>query len=70
MLRLGGRLFSNLMHRSESIALAMQARGFEGPELHRLHLAHKGHCPAIPNALALLALPLVVLGGIRFHLLH
>ena len=33
-----GRLFSNLLARSENIATAMVARGFQGPELHELHL--------------------------------
>jgi general transcription factor 3C polypeptide 2 len=34
----GGRLFSNLLARCESIAVAMVARGFAGPEAHALHV--------------------------------
>lgn len=66
LLRLGGRLFSNLMQRSESISLAMQARGFQGPESHTVHLGAKEHVPLIPNAIALLALPLTIAGGLHF----
>ena len=63
LLRLGGRMFSNLMQRSENIALAMQARGFAGPEAHRMHLTSgREHMSLLPNALALLALPVVLYG--------
>ena len=34
-----GRLFNNLLARSVSIAVAMTARGFRGPQEHVLHLA-------------------------------
>jgi general transcription factor 3C polypeptide 2 len=37
-LRTGGRLFSNLLARSEAIANAMVARGFVGPQDHTLYL--------------------------------
>ena len=40
-----GRLFSNLLARSDNIATAMAARGFRGPEDHVLHLAEKGQAP-------------------------
>lgn len=33
------RLFSNLLQRSESIALAMRARGFAGPDRHNLYVS-------------------------------
>ena len=56
-------MFTNLMQKSESIALAMQARGFAGPEAHRLHLTSgREHMSLLPNAVALLALPVVVCG--------
>lgn len=56
-------MFSNLMQKSENIALAMQARGFAGPEVHHMHLTSgKEHMALVPNALALLALPVVLLG--------
>jgi energy-coupling factor transporter transmembrane protein EcfT len=69
LLRLGGRLFSNLMQRSEAIALAMHARGFAGPAAHRVHLAGREHVPLLPNALAVLLLPAVVLGAQRVQYL-
>jgi energy-coupling factor transporter transmembrane protein EcfT len=70
LMRLGGRLFSNLMLRSGNIALAMQARGFVGAEQHRLHLACKEHIAIWPNAVALLALPVLISSGYYFHLFH
>ena len=66
LLRLGGRLFSNLMQRSQSISLAMQARGFQGPESHTVHLGSKEHVQLLPNAIALLALPLTIAGGLQY----
>ncbi|CAL8467723.1 g7261 [Coccomyxa elongata] len=68
LLRLGGRLFSNLMQRSENIALAMQARDFAGPVRHHVHLAAKEHVPLIPNIMAVLLLSAVVVGGQQFRL--
>lgn len=68
LLRLGGRLFSNLMQRSESIALAMHARDFAGPERHHIHLAAKEHVPLIPNVLAVLLLVAVIVGGYQCRL--
>lgn len=64
LLRLSGRLFSNLMQRSQSISLAMQARGFRDPESHTVHLGGKEHVQLIPNVIAMLALPLTVFGGL------
>ena len=66
LLRLGGRLFSNLMQRSQSISLAMQARGFQGPENHTVHLGGKERVQLIPNVIALLALPLTIVGGLHY----
>lgn len=40
-----GRLFSNLLARSDNIATAMAARGFRGPEDHVLHLAEEEEAP-------------------------
>lgn len=36
--RLCVRLFANLFNRAENISQAMVARGFQGPEAHRLYL--------------------------------
>ncbi len=66
LLRLAGRLFSNLMQRSQSISLAMQARGFQGPENHTVHLGGKERVQLIPNVIALLALPLTIVGGLHY----
>lgn len=69
LLRLGGRLFSNLMQRSENIALAMQARDFVGPERHHVHLSAKEQVPLVPNVLAVLLLSALLVGGHQFKLL-
>jgi len=66
LLRLAGRLFSNLMQRSQSISLAMQARGFQGSESHTVHLGGKERVQLIPNVIALLALPLTIVGGLHY----
>ncbi|EIE24690.1 CbiQ-domain-containing protein [Coccomyxa subellipsoidea C-169] len=68
LLRLGGRLFSNLMQRSENIALAMQARDFAGPEGHHVHLSAKEHVPLVPNILAVLLLSALLVGAQQFQL--
>ena len=60
LLRLGGRLFSNLMQRSDSIAQAMCARGFVGPENHSLYLTQTKSSSWTANIVA--ALSLVLLG--------
>ena len=54
------------MQRSQSIALAMQARGFQSPESHSVHLGSKEHVPFIRNAIALLALPLTVICSLHY----
>ena len=69
LLRLGGRLFSNLMQRSENIALAIKARDFVGPERHHVHLSAKEHVPLVPNVLAVLLLSVLLVGGHQFKLL-
>lgn len=60
LLKLGGRLFSNLMQRSDSIAQAMCARGFVGPEDHKLYLTQTQSCSWTANIIA--AICLVLLG--------
>jgi energy-coupling factor transporter transmembrane protein EcfT len=52
------RLFSNLMIRADSIAVAMTARGFLGPERHALYLpaAPRGTRGAAADAAVLLSL--------------
>ena len=59
LLRLGGRLFSNLMQRSDSIAQAMCARGFVGPESHRLFLTQTQSSSWTANTVAALSLALL-----------
>lgn len=60
LLRLAGRLFSNLMQRSDSIAQAMCARGFVGPQDHKLYLTQTQSSSWIANSIA--AVLLVLLG--------
>ena len=36
-MRLAGRLLKKLVHRSENMAVAMQARGFQGVQEHTIH---------------------------------
>ena len=60
LLRLGGRMFSNLMQRSDSIAQAMCARGFVGPQDHKLYLTQTQSCSWTANCIA--AVCLVLLG--------
>ena len=63
-LGLAGRLFTNLMARCESIAVAMTARGFRGPRDHALHLGSGGGggggalraLPSLADAAVLLSL--------------
>ena len=62
LLRLGGRLFSNLMQRSDSIAQAMCARGFVGSQGHKLYLTQTQSCSWTANIIA--AFCLVLLGVI------
>lgn len=54
----GGRLFGNLMQRSENIAVAMTARGFRGSEHHRLYLTSLQASSGWANLGALLLLGL------------
>lgn len=61
LLRLGGRLFSNLMQRSDSIAQAMCARGFVGPDNHKLYLTQTQSSSWTSNIVA--AVSLVLLGA-------
>ncbi|KAK9816700.1 hypothetical protein WJX72_003857 [[Myrmecia] bisecta] len=51
-LQLGGRMFENLMHRSENIALAMTARGFTGPEAHHVHMTRAEPSSWLANSVA------------------
>jgi len=51
--RLVGRLFANLMHRSENIAQAMAVRGFQGPESQRLYMMRVNKTSALANIAAL-----------------
>ncbi len=52
-MRLIARLFANLMLRSESIAVAMTARGFVGPATHRVHPMGDHPSSPVANAAAL-----------------
>ena len=61
-MRLIARLFANLMLRSQSIAVAMTARGFAGPAAHTVY--PMGDHPSSPwaNAAALALLAAVAAG--------
>lgn len=50
MSRLAKQLFSKLIQRSESMALALQARGFEDVESHQLVPVVRPHSPIIAFA--------------------
>ncbi|KAG1663763.1 hypothetical protein FOA52_011814 [Chlamydomonas sp. UWO 241] len=54
--RLCLRLFGNLFHRSESIAQAMVARGFVGPERHNFYMMKINRTSYLANVLALASL--------------
>ena len=54
------RLFGNLFHRSESIAQAMVARGFQGPEGHTFHMTKINTTSWLANILALTLLVIAV----------
>ena len=45
---LASKLFSNLLARCDNIAVAMTARGFQGPQRHVLHAA----TPPLPSGIA------------------
>lgn len=62
LVRLVGRLFSNLMQRSGSIAEAMCARGFVGTQHHHLYLTQTEPSSMVLNILAMLLLGLLGLG--------
>lgn len=51
--RLCSRLFGNLFNRAENISQAMVARGFRGPEGHRLYLTRSNETSLVANGLAL-----------------
>lgn len=53
---LSSRLFANLFHRSESIAQAMVARGFQGPERHHIYMTQINRTGILANVIALLLL--------------
>lgn len=54
--KLCARLFANLFNRAENISQAMVARGFRGPEEHRLYLMHSNRTHWLANIVALLVL--------------
>ena len=59
LIRLGGRLFSNLMQRSDSIAQAMSARGFVGAQGHVLYLTRTQQSSWVANIIATVSLVLL-----------
>jgi energy-coupling factor transporter transmembrane protein EcfT len=67
LLRLVGRLFSNLFRRSAAISVAMRARGFRGPQQHHVYVAGAQPTSWIGNAIALLILPLAVTGALALQ---
>ena len=58
-LKMLSQLFSNLMLTSENIAVAMRARGFTGPNHHRVFRGSQQHYSVLPNAIAV-----TLLGGL------
>lgn len=59
LIRLGGRLFANLMQRSDSIAQAMCARGFVGAQDHKLYLTNTQKSSMPANVIATVSLLLL-----------
>lgn len=59
LIRLGGRLFSNLMQRSDNIAQAMCARGFVGAQDHKLYLTSTRPSSTTANVVATISLVLL-----------
>ncbi|DBA85437.1 TPA: hypothetical protein ACH3X2_006113 [Trebouxia sp. C0005] len=59
LIRLGGRLFSNLMQRSDNIAQAMCARGFVGAQDHKLYLTSTWPSSTTANVVATISLVLL-----------
>lgn len=59
LLALFQRLFGRLLEQSETIAAAMVARGFVGPEDHKLYLTQPEPSSAFANVAALAALAAV-----------
>jgi len=59
LIRLGGRLFSNLMQRSDSIAQAMCARGFVGAQDHKLYSTSTQPSSTTANVVATISLVLL-----------
>ena len=59
LLSLFQRLFVRLLEQSETIAGAMAARGFVGPERHRLYLTQPEPSSVGANAVALVSLAAV-----------
>lgn len=55
-LKMLGRLFSNLLKQSSNIAIAMRARGFVGPNDHKIVFASDHGFEILPNLVAILTL--------------
>lgn len=62
LVMLGGRLFSNLMQRSGSIAEAMCVRGFVGAQDHHLYLTKTESSSVTMNVVAMSTLGMLGLG--------
>lgn len=65
IMRMLGRLFSNLTKHSEHIAVAMKARGFAGPRDHHIAMGSQQESRVAPNLLAVLALFGLVAGSLQ-----
>ena len=65
-LKMLNQLFSNLMLTSENIAVAMRARGFTGPEDHKVFMGSQQHYSVLPNVIAVALLGGLVTGHINF----
>jgi energy-coupling factor transporter transmembrane protein EcfT len=66
VMRMLGRLFSNLTTHSEHIAVAMKARGFTGPREHKIALGSPQETRILPNSVAILALVGLMAGSLQF----
>lgn len=50
------QLFSKLFYTADNMARAMRARGFVGPESHKLYLMQNKHVSQVYNVMAILTL--------------
>jgi len=66
VMRMLGRLFTNLTTHSDHIAVAMKARGFTGPRDHQIAVGSQQESRVAPNFVAILALVGLIAGSFQF----